>query len=57
MMKIGRYLRLSNPQPSSATIQRIAGSMGVVLLLMAAAGASAQLPAPGTPMAVPEGYT
>jgi hypothetical protein len=57
MKKIGCFSRLSNEQPSPATIQRIAGGIGVAILLMTAGIAVAQNPAPDAQMAVPDGYT
>ena len=57
MKKIGWFSRLYNQQPSIAMIQRIAGVIGVAVLLMMAGIAAAQNPAPNEPMAVPEGYT
>ncbi len=57
MKKIGWFSRLSNQQPSTAIIQRIAGGIGVAVLLMMTGIAAAQIPAPSEPMAVPGGYT
>ncbi len=64
MIKIGWLSRLSNLQPSTAMIQRTASSMGVAALLVMATAAAAQnptatdlLPAPGTHMSVPDGYS
>jgi hypothetical protein len=38
-------------------MQRIAGGVAVAVLLMAASVAVAQLPTPGTPVTIPDGYT
>lgn len=57
MKKIGWFFRLSNQRPSPQTIQRIAGGIGVSLLLMATGIAAAQKPAPEAQPGVPEGYT
>ncbi len=65
MKKVGWFSRLSNQQPSLAMIQRIAGSIGVAILLMTGGIAAAQdnptpanpLPKPETEMTVPHGYT
>jgi len=63
MTKIGWFSRLSNQQPSPAMIQRIAGGIGVAILLMTGS-AAAQNPTPATPLpapeaqiAAPQGYT
>jgi hypothetical protein len=63
MSTTGWYSRLSRQQPSLATIGRIAGGIGIALVLMTAAIAPAQtpttadpLPAPAAPMSVPPGY-
>jgi hypothetical protein len=63
MNKIGRFSRLSNQQPSLAIFQRVAGGIGVALLLMTAGIAVAQNPTPAAPiptpdakMGIPEGY-
>ncbi len=64
MKKIGWFSRLSNQQPSLRMMQRIAGGIGVAILLMTAGIAVAQNPAPAAPfpapdaqMAVPDGYS
>jgi hypothetical protein len=46
MKKIGWFSRLSNQQPSLAMIQRIAGGIGVAILLMMTGIAAAQNPTP-----------
>jgi hypothetical protein len=63
MKKIGWFSRPSNQQPSPATIQRIAGGIGVAVLLMMTGIAAAQNPTPAAPiptpdaqMAAPDGY-
>ena len=48
MKKIGWFSRLSNQQPSPAMIQRIAGGVGVAILLMTTGIAAAQNPAAAT---------
>jgi hypothetical protein len=53
-MKIGWFSRLFNQQPSSAMNQRIAGRMGVAILLMTASIAAAQNPTPADPFPAPE---
>jgi hypothetical protein len=62
MNKIGRFSRLSNQQPSLAMIQRIAGGIGVSMLLAMTGIAVAQNPTapnptPESKMSVPEGYS
>jgi hypothetical protein len=58
MTKTGWFPRLSNQQPSPALVQRIAGGIGVAILLMTAGIAVAQAPAPDAqPASVPSGYT
>ena len=64
MNKIGRFSRLSNQQPSLAMIQRIAGGIGVAILMMTAGIAVAQnptaaapTPAPDAKMSIPEGFS
>ena len=64
MKKTGWFSRLSKEQPSIAMIQRTAGSIGIVILLMTAGIAVAQNPTPATPsptpeaqIAAPNGYT
>jgi hypothetical protein len=65
MKTIGWFSRLSNQQPSLAMIQRIAGGIGVAILLMTGGIAVAQdnptpanpLPKPETEMTLPEGYS
>ncbi len=59
-MNIGWFSRSSNQQPSSAKIQRIAGGIGVAILMMGIAAAQTpadQVQAPGTTMSVPTGYS
>ena len=55
MKKIGWFSRLSNQhqQPSPARIQRIAGGIGVAILLMTGS-AVAQNPTPDAPLPTPE---
>jgi hypothetical protein len=64
MKNTGWFSRLSNPQHSQAMIQRIAGGIGIAILLMTAGIAVAQnptpaapLPAPESQMSTPNGYT
>jgi len=57
MNKIGRFSRLSSRQPSRAVIQRIAGGIGVAILLMTAGISAAQDPKPDAQPGVPDGYT
>ena len=57
MKQIGCSSRLSNQQPSHAMIQRIAGGIGVAVLLMTAGIALAQNPTPEAQPGVPAGYT
>ncbi len=63
MKNTGWFSRRSNQQPSTAMIQRIAGSIGVAALLMTAGIAAAQNPTPDVPlptqqtnMSTPNGY-
>jgi hypothetical protein len=64
MTKIGWFSRLSNQhqQPSPAMVQRIAGGIGVAILLMTGSAAAQNptpavpLPAPETQIAAPQGY-
>ncbi len=56
MKKIGWFSRLFSRQPSHAMAQRIAGGVGVAMLLMMSGAASAQIPMPSTTPVVPEGY-
>jgi hypothetical protein len=64
MKKIGWFSRLSNQhqQPSPAMIQRIAGGIGVAILLMTGSAvaqnppAAAPLPTPEAQIAAPQGY-
>ncbi len=51
MKKIGWFFRLSNQQPSLAMIQRIAGGIGIAILLMTGGIAAAQNPTPAAPLA------
>jgi hypothetical protein len=63
MNKIGRFSRLSNQQPSLATVfQRVAGGIGVAMLLMMTGIAVAQnptapIPTPESKMSIPAGYS
>jgi hypothetical protein len=57
MKNIGRFFRLSNQQPFAATIQRMAGGMGLATLLMMTSIAVAQNPAPDSQVSAPAGYT
>ena len=54
MKKIGWFSRLPNQQPSTAKTQRIAGGIGVSILLAITSIASAQNPTPTAPMSTPE---
>ena len=54
MKKIGWFSRLSNQQPSSAKVQRMAGGIGVVVLLAVMSRAAAQNSTPGAPIPTPE---
>ena len=56
MEKIGWFSRLLNRQPSHAKAQRVAGGVGVAVVLMMTGAVSAQLPMPSTTPVVPEGY-
>ena len=65
MKKIGWLFRLSSKENPPATMERVAGGIGVAILMMAAGMAAAQvqnpspsdpLPAPETQMSVPAGY-
>jgi hypothetical protein len=57
MKKIGWFSRLSNQQPSLATIRRIAGSTGAAILLMTAGIAGAQNATPAVEPVIPNGYS
>ena len=58
MKKICWLSRFSNQQSSPARVGRIAGGIGVAVLLMTACIAVAQAPAPDAqPAAAPRGYT
>jgi hypothetical protein len=64
MTNTGWLSRLSNQQPSTAKIERVAGGIGVAILLMMTGIAVAQNPTPTNPlptpteqMSVPNGYT
>ena len=62
MNTIGWFSRLSNQQPSSAMFRRMAGMLGVAILLLMTGVAFAQdpaapIPAPGAPVSAPNGYT
>jgi hypothetical protein len=54
MKKIGWFSWLPNQQPSSAKVQRIAGGMGVAVLLAIMSSTAAQNPTPGAPIPTPE---
>ncbi len=57
MKKIGWIFRLSGRQPSHPVAQRVAGGVGVAILLMMTGGASAQIPTINTSApVVPDGY-
>ncbi len=56
--------RLFNQQPATAMLRRVAGCVGVAVLLATTGAAVAQettpgatTPAPSTPMSIPNGYT
>jgi hypothetical protein len=62
MTNLGRYSRFSHRKRSSATVQFIAGGVGVAILLLLAGVAAAQnpaspAPAPDAAMTVPAGYS
>ncbi len=57
MKKIGWFSWLFDQQPSPAVAQRIAGGIGVAILLMMTGTAVAQIPTETTPMTVPDGYS
>ena len=54
MKKTGWYSRLSKQQPSCLMFQRIAGCIGVAILLLTAGIAAAQNPTPAAPLPAPE---
>jgi hypothetical protein len=54
MKNISSFFRLSELQPSLAMIQRIAGSIGIAILMMMASIAVAQNPTPAVPLPTPE---
>jgi hypothetical protein len=54
MTYISCFSRLFNQQPSTATIQRIAGGIGFAILLMTTDIALAQNPTPAAPLPTPE---
>jgi hypothetical protein len=54
MKKIGWFARLSNQQPSAAMNKRIAGGIGVTVLMMTVSIAGAQNPTPAAPLPMPE---
>jgi hypothetical protein len=54
MTNTGWFSRLSNKQPSTVRVQRIAGGIGVAILLMMAGNAVAQNPTPASPLPVPD---
>jgi hypothetical protein len=54
MTNTGWFSRLSNKQPSTVKVQRIAGGIGVAILLMMAGNAVAQNPTPASPLPVPD---
>jgi hypothetical protein len=62
MRNTGWFSRLSNQQPATAMIQRIAGGVGVAVLLMmtgiaAAQNPTAQVATPDSQMSIPDGYS
>jgi hypothetical protein len=62
MRNTGWFSRLFNQQPSTAMIQRVAGGVGVAVLLMmtgiaAAQNPTAQIPTPDSQMSIPDGYS
>ncbi len=57
MKKIEGLSRLHHQKLSPAMVQRIAGSMGVAILLMATGVAAAQVAMPDTSSVAPNGYT
>ena len=64
MQKTGWFFRLLNQQPSNAMVRRVAGCIGVAVLIAATGVAiaqdpapGAQIPTPGTQVSIPEGYT
>ncbi|MHB1793395.1 MAG: hypothetical protein ACYCPO_00375 [Acidobacteriaceae bacterium] len=57
MKKTDGLSRLHHQKLSSAMAQRIAGGMGVAILLMITGVAAAQVAMPDTPSVAPEGYT
>jgi len=54
MKKISSFFRLSELQPSLAMIQRIAGNIGIAIVMMMASIAVAQNPTPAAPLPTPE---
>jgi hypothetical protein len=62
MRNTGLFSRLFNQQPATAMIQRIAGGVGVAVLLMmtgiaVAQNPTAQMPMPDSQMSIPDGYS
>ena len=62
MRNTGWFSRLFNQQPSTTIIERMAGGVGVAVLLMMIGSASAQNPAaqvplPDSQMSIPDGYS
>jgi hypothetical protein len=62
MRNTGWFFRLSNQQPATAMIQRIAGGVGVAVLLMMtdmaiAQNPTAQVATPDSQMSIPDGYS
>jgi hypothetical protein len=57
MKDIGWFSWLFCKQPSTAMPKRIAGGIGIAVLLLMTGVAVAQLPTPETQAAIPEGYT
>jgi hypothetical protein len=62
MRNTGWFSRLFNQQPSTAMIRRIAGGVGVAVLMMmtgiaAAQNPTAQIPTPDSQMSIPDGYS
>ena len=57
MNNTGWFSRLSKQRPPCAMVQRIAGGIGVAILLMMTGIAVAQLPTSANQFTVPDGYT
>jgi hypothetical protein len=56
-MNTGWFSRLSNQQPSSAKIQRVAEGIGIAILLLTTGFAVAQNPTPAPELVIPDGYS